>query len=111
VVGGALGYGWFALFPQQDDMLSGIAQVAAGALAGIVAGGSWGWFFNSWQRATSGWQLAAVCGWITCGALMVVGVSHIGGWTNADGPSTASIIGILGIPGSLLGVSFISHRL
>jgi hypothetical protein len=42
---------------------------------------------------------------------MVVGVFHIDGWTNADGPSSASIIGILGIPGSLLGVSFISHRL
>lgn len=33
-----------------------------------------------------------------------VGLVYIGGWTDSDGPNTEALVGILGIPASIVGV-------
>lgn len=50
------------------------------------------------------WRAAVLLGWILCGGLLVVGLVYIGGWTDSDGPNTEAIVGILGIPASIVGV-------
>lgn len=111
LVGAALGSGWFALFGSDAEWFGGIAAALAAGVAGAVAGGSWGWSFSIWRGVPPLFRAGALIGWIVCGALLVLGIVYIGGWTDADGPNAEAMVGILGIPLSFLGVWWISRSL
>ncbi len=111
VIGGSLGAGWFALFGSDAEWFGGVVAALAGGLAGAVAAGSWGWCLSRWRAAPSALRGGAVAGWIVCGALLVVGIVYIGGWTDADGPTAEAMVGILGIPACAVGIWLISRAL
>lgn len=111
VTGGALGAGWFRISGSDAEMLGGITAAFQGGVAGALAAGSWGWSFPEWRRVSPLSRATVVAAWLGCGVLLMVGVVYIGGWTNADGPDTEAMIGILAIPASLIGVGMVARFL
>lgn len=109
MIGGVAGLVWFAAFGSDAEWFGGFSAALAGTIIGSIVGGSWGWSFATWRSASVPWQVGAVLGWTTCGTSLVVGIVYIGGWTDADGPTAEAIVGILGIPTSMLGVWAISR--
>lgn len=78
---------------------------------GATGAGALGCWWRDWRRARWWLRVFAVLGWLLCGLLLLTGIIYIGSWTDADGPSTEAMIGILGIPASVLGIWVISKYL
>jgi hypothetical protein len=110
-IGGLLGVWWFSVFGSDEEIFGDFAAALAGGVVGAVAIGSLGWSFSCWRTASPLWRAGALVAWIACGGLLVVGIVYIGGWTDSDGPNREAMVGILGIPGSLLGVWFTARNL
>lgn len=87
----------------------GIAEVARGVTAGALTGALVAVF---WHRASGRARWLSLAGSLAIAILLVVGVSYIGDWTNADGPGWAARVGILGIPAAigLLAILFKATR-
>jgi hypothetical protein len=108
IVGGLLGLAGFKLFGSEEEIAGDFVATLKGGVVGATTLGAWGYRWREWRLARWWPQLLAVLGWILCGLLLLIGIIYIGGWTDADGPNTEAMIGILGIPASLFGIWGIS---
>jgi hypothetical protein len=111
IVGGWLGLAGFRLFGSEEELFGDFVATLEGGVVGATAVGTLGCWWAEWRRARSWSRAVAVLGWLLCGVLLLTGIVYIGGWTDADGPSIEAMIGILGIPTSLLGIWGISKYL
>jgi hypothetical protein len=111
IVGGWLGLAGFKIFGSEEELFGDLVATLEGGLVGATAAGALGCWWRDWRRARWWLRVFAVLGWLLCGLLLLTGFIYIGSWTDADGPSTEAMIGILGIPASVVGVWVISKYL
>ena len=111
IVCGALGVAWFTRFGPEGEFLGEVVAAFGGGVIGFLAGCAWGRSWSDWRRSTPATRTLSVLVWLGCGALMITGIVYIGGWTDSDGPNTEAMVGILGIPASLVGVWIVARSL
>ena len=109
--GAGLGLAWFDRFGSDAEIFGDFVAAAAGVVVGGLAGGSWGWSLPEWRWSSPLPRTLSLLAWLGCGALLLIGIVYIGGWTDSDGPSTEAMIGILGIPAGLGGVWIVERML
>lgn len=112
-VGGLLGAAWYAAtgagWGQFGYEFEGLTETLRGALAGSVTGALVGWFLPAVKRGRRNMALL-LTGSAVAAALLVVGVSYLGDFTNSEGPvGVAPVVGILCIPASLVTMTYL-HR-
>jgi peptidoglycan/LPS O-acetylase OafA/YrhL len=112
-VGGFAGAGWYQAFGppwgQLGSEFEGWAEIFRGAATGALAGAFAGWYLVG--RALGRRQaLLAGVGSVAAGILVVVAVSQIGNFTNADGPPTSSVvITILSAAGAVMALALLAR--
>lgn len=111
LVGGAIGLAGYRLVGSEEDLFEDLAATFEGGLVGATAVGALGFWWPEWRAARSGRRVFALLAWLLSGLLLITGIVYIGGWTDADGPSTEAMIGILGIPASVFLIWRISKHL
>lgn len=103
--GSFVGAWWYGTFGPENGQLGyefeGMQEVAAGAAIGGFAGAFWGWIALGPDRLGAATLVLVAIGGIAAGTLVTTGLVYIGSWTNSDGPDTAAVIGVLGIPAGL----------